>query len=89
MWISRVDEVENNNDKVQLSNPFMMQNNMDHLRSPLNAGHASSGRAKASAVSPAGNDIGVVVTLSHAGNNPAPTYATTLSGIDMDLFAAD
>ena len=58
MWISRVDEVENNNDKVQLSNPFMMQNNMDHLRSPLNAGHASSGRAKANAVSPAGNDIG-------------------------------
>ncbi len=89
MWISRVDEVENNKDKAQISNPFMLQNGMNNLKSPFSAGQMRSAGKAVSAATP-GNDMGVIVSISSAGrSNKAATYATTLSGIDTNLFSAD
>ena len=86
MWISRVEEIEAQRDNVQVTNPFMMQNNANSLRSPMTM--TNNVARKVNAVSAVPNDSGVVVSLSGRRGEPV-NQANTLSGIDMNLFAAD
>ena len=86
MWISRVEEIDAQRESVQVTNPFMMQNNTSSLRSPMTMNNNIS--RKVNAVSAVSNDIGVVVSLS-GKRGETVNQATTLSGIDVNLFAAD
>ena len=87
MWISRVDEVENKKDSVQVTNPFMMKNNARNLKSPMTMQtHAVS---KENAMSDSTKGAGVIVTLSGQRGNSTQSYATSLSNIDVNLFSAD
>ena len=86
MWISRVEEIDAQRENVQVTNPFMMQNNTSSLRSPMTT--ANNVSRKINAVSSVPSDIGVVVSLS-GKRGETVSQATTLSGIDVNLFAAD
>ena len=86
MWISRVEEIDAQRDSVQVTNPFMMQNNTNSLRSPMTMNNNVARKVNAVAAVP--NDIGVVVSLS-GRRGETVNQATTLSGIDVNLFAAD
>lgn len=86
MWVSRVEEIDAQRDNVQVTNPFMMQNNTNSLRSPMTMANNVSRKVNAASAMP--NDIGVVVSLS-GRRGETVNQATTLSGIDMNLFAAD
>ena len=86
MWISRVEEIDAQRDNVQVTNPFMMQNNTNSLRSPMTMANNVARKVDATSAMP--NDIGVVVSLS-GRRGETVNQATTLSGIDMNLFAAD
>ena len=88
MWVSRVDEVDNVRDTVQVNNPLKMQNNAGGMRSPLSMNFRTNHR-----VNPAQNamnEAGVVVSLSggRAGNS-AKNSMVSLANIDVNLFAAD
>ena len=86
MWISRVEEIEAQRENVQVTNPFMMKNNTNSLHSPMSMGNISK---KINAAQPSQNsDLGVVVSIS-GRRGETVNQATTLSGIDVDLFAAD
>ena len=87
MWISRVEEIEAQRENVQVTNnPFMMQSSTNSLNSPMSAGSISGkiGAAQASQNS----ELGVVVSIS-GRRGETVNQATTLSGIDVNLFAAD
>jgi len=86
VWISRVEEIDAQRDNVQVTNPFMLQNNMNNLRSPMTMNNNVA--RKVNAVSAVPNDAGVVISLS-GRRGETVNQATTLSGIDMNLFAAD
>ena len=86
MWVSRVEEIDAQRDNVQVTNPFMMQNNTNSLRSPMTMANNVARKVDATSAMP--NDIGVVVSLS-GRRGETVNQATTLSGIDMNLFAAD
>ena len=86
MWVSRVEEIDAQRDNVQVTNPFMMQNNTNSLRSPMTMANNVARKVDATSAMP--NDIGVVVSLS-GRRGETVNQATTLSGIDVDLFAAD
>ena len=86
MWVSRVEEIDAQRDSVQVTNPFMMQNNTNSLRSPMTMANNVARKVDATSAMP--NDIGVVVSLS-GRRGETVNQATTLSGIDMNLFAAD
>ena len=87
MWVSRVDEIENKKDSVQVTNPFMMKNNAQNLRTPLKM--QTSAVSKLNSVPDSSKEIGVIVTLSGQRGGSTHSYATSLSGIDINLFAAD
>ncbi len=86
MWVSRADEFERKRDAAQTSNPFMLQNEMNNLRSPLKMQNYAAGRRN----SETSGEPGVIVSLS---GTQAPTksasYPISLSSIDMNLFTAD
>ena len=86
MWISRVEDIDAQRENVQVTNPFMMQNNTNSLRSPMTMANNVARKVDATSAMP--NDIGVVVSLS-GRRGETVNQATTLSGIDMNLFAAD
>ena len=86
MWISRVEDIDAQRDNVQVTNPFMMQNNTNSLRSPFATVNNISRRADVTAAMP--NEVGVIVSLS-GKRGETVNQATTLSGIDVNLFAAD
>lgn len=86
MWVSRADEFERKRDTAQTSNPFMLQNEMNNLRSPLKMkNYSATGKNSETSGEP-----GVIVSLSGV---KAPTksasYPISLSSIDMNLFTAD
>ena len=86
MWISRVEDIDAQRENVQISNPFMMQNNTNSLRSPFAMVNNVSRKASAPTAMP--NEVGVILSISGRGGDTV-NQATTLSGIDVDLFAAD
>ena len=86
MWISRVEEIDAQRDNVQISNPFMMQNNTNSLSSPFAMVNNSARRAGVTAAMPSG--AGVILSISGQRGEPV-NQSTALSGIDVDLFAAD
>ena len=89
MWISRVDELESPKDAVPSVNPFRMQNNMDSLRSPLTAQQRTAANRVHAAAAGASNEAGVMLSLSRQGRNLSAAYTVPVSGVDMNLFAAD
>ena len=86
MWISRVEDIDAQRDNVQISNPFMMQNNANSLSSPFAAVNNSARRVGATATTP--NGAGVILSISGQRTEPV-NQSTALSGIDVNLFAAD
>ena len=87
MWISRVEEIDAQRDNVQVTNPFMLQNNTSNFRSPTSTANSVSRKVNAAAKA-LPNELGVVVSLSGRRGEPV-NQSTTLSGIDVNLFAAD
>lgn len=86
MWVSRVEDLETK-DSVQIGNPFGMQENAGGLRSPLHMnGNAAQKINSASGVP---KEAGVIISLSGAHGGYSPSSAMSLSGIDVNLFAAD
>ena len=86
MWISRVEDIDAQRDNVQISNPFMMQNNANSLNSPFATVNNSARRVGATATTP--NGAGVILSISGQRTKPV-NQSTALSGIDVNLFAAD
>lgn len=86
MWISRVEDIDAQRENVQISNPFMMQNNTNSLRSPFAMASSTAGKAGDSTNMP--GEVGVIVSIS-GRRGEAVGQANALSGIDVDLFAAD
>ena len=86
MWISRVEEIDAQRDNVQISNPFMMQNSTNGLSSPFATINNSARRAGVSTAMP--SNAGVILSISGQRIEPV-NQSTTLSGIDVNLFAAD
>ena len=86
MWISRVEDIDAQRDNVQVTNPFMMQNNTNSLRSPFAA--VNNPARKIAPATAMQNEVGVILSIS-GKRGETVNQATTLSGIDMDLFAAD
>ncbi len=87
MWVSRVEEIDAQRENVQVTNPFMMQNNTNSLRSPMSMANSVSRKVDAAAAMPS-DELGVVVSLS-GKRGETVGQATTLSGIDVNLFSAD
>lgn len=88
MWVSRVDETESVRDTVQINNPLKLQNNAGGMRSPLSMNFRTNHRVDS--VQNTGNEAGVVISISGGKINNAPqNHITSLSNIDMNLFAAD
>ena len=87
MWISRVEEIDAQRENVQVTNPFMMQNNTNSLRSPMSMANNVTRKVSPIPAQP-NNEIGVVVSLS-GRRGQTVNQSTTLSGIDVNLFAAD
>jgi len=86
VWISRVEDIDAQRENVQISNPFMMQNNTNSLRSPFAMASSTASKAVDSTNMP--NEVGVIVSIS-GRRGEFVSQSTTLSGIDVDLFAAD
>ena len=79
MGVSRIDEADKVRDTVQIDN------NLSNTRSPLNMNFRRVPR-----VNPVQNAAGVVISISgNRANNDSMQSNTSLSNIDMDLFAAD
>ena len=79
MGVSRIDEADKVRDTVQIDN------NLSNTRSPLNMNFRRVPR-----VNPVQNAAGVVISISgNRANNDSAQSNTSLSNIDMDLFAAD
>lgn len=87
MWISRVEDIDVQRDNVQISNPFMMQNNANSLNSPFAMANNSARKAGATAAMPSG--AGVILSISGQRTTEPVNQSTALSGIDVNLFAAD
>ena len=86
MWISRVEDIEAQRDNVQVTNPFMMQNNANSLKSPMSMANNIS--KKIAPTNNINNEVGVILSISGKRGEQI-NQATTLSGIDVNLFAAD
>ena len=79
MGVSRIDEADKVRDTVQIDNNFSGN------RSPLNMNFR-----RVSRVNPVQNAAGVVISISgNRANNDSAQSNTSLSNIDMNLFAAD
>ena len=86
MWISRVEDIDAQRENVQVTNPFMMQNNTNSLRSPFATLNNAAKKVSGTTAMP--NEVGVILSIS-GKRGETVNQATTLSGIDMNLFAAD
>ena len=89
MWVSRVDELESPKDAISVTNPFMMQNNTDSLRSPLTAQRSAAAGRVTHVSDGVTDEAGVIISLSKTGRSLSPSYVNSLSGVDVNLFAAD
>ena len=79
MGVSRIDEADKVRDTVQIDN------SLSNTRSPFNMNFRRVQR-----VNPVQNAAGVVISISgNRANNDSMQSNTSLSNIDMDLFAAD
>lgn len=86
MWISRVEDIDAQRENVQISNPFMMQNNTNSLSSPFAMANNSAKKVGDATAMP--GEVGVILSLS-GRRGETVSQANTLSGIDVNLFAAD
>lgn len=86
MWVSRVEDADKVKDTVQVNNPLKLNNNAGSLRSPMQMNRAAQ---RLNQVQGATNEAGVLITLSGARRTNATQNVTSLSNIDMNLFAAD
>ena len=86
MWVSRVEDADKVKDTVQVNNPLKLNNSAGGLRSPMQMNRAAQRLSQSQG---AANDAGVLITLSGARRTNTAQNATSLSNIDMNLFAAD
>ena len=86
MWVSRMEDADKVKDTVQVNNPLKLQNNAGGLRSPLQMNRAAHRLSQAQGAT---NETGVLITLSGARRMNATQNVTSLSNIDVNLFAAD
>ena len=93
VWISKVDDVMTNEkkDSTQFnSNPLNLDQNFNHLRSPMDSRRPMVQRMTIN-LSDMSNDNAVVVSLSQRRTlTAAATYAASvMTGVDESLFMAD
>lgn len=86
MWVSRVEDADKVKDTVQVSNPLKLNNNAGGLRSPMQMNRAAQRLSQSQGAT---NEAGVLITLSGARRVNSAQNVTSLSNIDMNLFAAD
>lgn len=87
LWISKVEDINSNEDSVQLSNPI---NDSMSRQSYLRSTTAATRRPIRSInLSELTRESAAFVTFSQSSVRQSTTYTATLSGVDETLFAAD
>ena len=87
MWISKVEDMNSNEDSVQVNSPLnTAAGKQNLLRSTMSAARRPIRTVNLSELT---RESAAFVTFSQSSVRQSTTYAATLSGVDETLFAAD